>query len=64
MASDDRLLRVPEVAILLGLKPSTVRRMIHERTIDTVRPTPRAVRIPLKVVEERIKAGYRPAIVR
>ncbi len=58
----EKLLTVPEAASALGLKPSTIRRLILERRIDVVRPLPRAVRIPAKAVEDRIKAGYRPAI--
>ena len=57
-----RLLTVVEVAELLGLKPSTIRKMILERRIDVVRPTPRAVRIPEGVVERIIAKGYQKAI--
>lgn len=57
-----RLLTVEEVAEILGLRVSTIRRMILERRIDTVRPSRRSVRIPEKAVEQILKANYRPAI--
>jgi excisionase family DNA binding protein len=58
----DRLLNVSEVAVRLGLKPSTIRRMILERRIDTVRPSARAVRVPEKAVQDILERGFRPAI--
>ena len=57
----ERLLSVPQVAERLGLKESTIRKMIHEQRIDTVRPAIRAVRVPESAVEERIRRGYRAA---
>ena len=57
-----RLLRVSEVAVLLGLRPSTIRKMILQRKIDVIRPTSRAVRIPESAVEAIVKKGYRPAL--
>ena len=56
------LLTVPEVAILLRLKEGTVRKMILERRIDTVRPSRRAVRIPQTSVEKILKTNFRPAL--
>ena len=57
-----KLLTVDEVAERLALKPSTVRRMIVERRIDTIRPSIRAVRIPESSVEMILEKGFRPAI--
>ena len=57
-----RLLTVEEVAEVLGLRVSTIRRMILERRIDTVRPSRRSVRIPQQAVEQILKTNYRPAI--
>jgi excisionase family DNA binding protein len=49
----DRLLRYEEVAHLLGLKYSTVRRLAADGVLPRVYPTPkrRAVRIPSGAVE-------------
>jgi len=55
-----RLLRVEEVAHLLGLKSSTVRKMIYLREIPSVRPTKRAVRVREEDVEALARVGYRP----
>ncbi len=60
--SQERLLTVFETADRLGLKASTIRRMILERRIDTVRPSFRAVRIPESAVRKILEHGYRPAI--
>ena len=60
--NDDKLLNVREVAAKLALKPSTIRRMIAERRIDTIRPSTRSVRIPARVVREILKTGFRPAV--
>ena len=57
-----KLLTVEEVAEAFGLRVSTIRRMILERRIDTVRPSRRSVRIPERAVEQILKANYRPAI--
>jgi excisionase family DNA binding protein len=57
-----KLLTVAEAAGRMGLKESTVRRMILERRIETVRPSTRAVRIPESAVTMIIERGYRPAI--
>ena len=58
----ERLLNVAETAERLGLKESTIRRMILERRIDTVRPSRRSVRIPEAAVEQILKTNYRPAL--
>ena len=58
----DRLLKVGEVAERLGLEKSTIRRMILERRIDTVRPSRRAVRVPESAVRRILELGFRSAI--
>jgi excisionase family DNA binding protein len=40
-----RLLRVEEAAHMLGLRPSTIRKLIYQRQLHVVRPTKRAVRL-------------------
>ena len=59
---NDKLLTVMEAAIRLGLKESTIRRMILERRIDTVRPSVRAVRVPESAIRAILEKGYRPAV--
>ncbi|HXX76227.1 MAG TPA: helix-turn-helix domain-containing protein [Nitrospiraceae bacterium] len=56
------LLRVEDAASALGLRPSTVRKMVLKREIDIVRPSKRAVRIPRAAIEKILKTGYRPAV--
>lgn len=56
-----KLLRVPEVAERLGLKPATIRKMIYQRELPVVRPTRRAVRIREEDIEALIKRHYTPA---
>jgi len=58
----ERLLTVLQVAEQLGLKESTVRKMILERRIDVVKPSVRAVRIPEAAVRRILERGYRPAV--
>jgi excisionase family DNA binding protein len=55
-----RLLRIEEAAHQLGLKPSTIRKLIYLRQIPAVRPTKRAVRIREEDVESLIRVGYQP----
>ncbi len=57
----EKLLRVDEVAELLGLRPSTVRKLIYLRAIPVVRPTKRAVRVRQGDVEAIIRRGHQPA---
>ncbi|MBI3805402.1 MAG: helix-turn-helix domain-containing protein [Nitrospirae bacterium] len=59
--SMSRLLRVPEAARLSGLKEATIRKMIFQRRLPTVR-IGRAVMIPEEAIEKLIREGYRPAI--
>jgi excisionase family DNA binding protein len=56
------LLTVEEVAARLGLRVSTIRRMILERRIDTVRPSVRAVRIPESAIRRILEKGFTPSI--
>lgn len=56
-----KLLRVPEVAERLGLKPTTIRQMIARREVPVVRPTRRAVRIREEDLEAFIKRHSIPA---
>ena len=58
----EKLLTAQEVADQLALKVATIRRMILERRIATVRPSVRAVRIPESEVRRIIEAGYTPRI--
>ena len=57
-----KLLTVEEAADRLGLRVSTVRRMILERRIDTIRPSRRSVRIPEEAIQRILEGGFRPAI--
>ena len=59
---EDRLLTVEEAAQRLRLKPATIRRMIFQRRIDTVRPSVRAVRVPESAIKKILEQGYRPAV--
>lgn len=55
-----KLLRPEEVAERLGLKVSTVRKMIWKQEIPVVRPTRRSVRVREEDVEALIRWGYKP----
>lgn len=63
MMSIEKLLTVPQVAEQLGLKEATIRRMILQRRIETVRPSVRAVRVPESAVRRIIEKGFRPAVM-
>ena len=56
-----RLLRVEEVAERLGLRPSTIRKMLATRQLARVYPSKRAVRVREEDVEAVIRGGYCPA---
>jgi hypothetical protein len=58
----DPLLTAGDAATALGLKVSMIRKMILQRRLDVVRPTPRAVRIPLSAIRRILDRGYRPAL--
>ncbi len=57
-----RLLTVQQAAEKLCLQSSTVRRMILEKRIDTVRPGARAVRIPEESINRILAKGFARAI--
>lgn len=57
----DRLLTATETADVLGLKVSTIRRMIWERRIDVVRPTKGSVRIPESSIRRILEERFTPA---
>ena len=57
-----KLITVREAAERLGLKESTIRKYILKRQIAYVKPSVRAVRIPIEELERILAAGLRPAI--
>ncbi len=62
MGPSMQLLTIREVAQRLGLKESTIRKYILRRQIAYVKPSVRAVRIPIEELERILAAGIRPAI--
>jgi excisionase family DNA binding protein len=60
MGQLQRLLRVPEAAALLGLKPSTIRKLIYLGQIKVCRPSRRAVRVPEAEIRRIQHAGMVP----
>ena len=62
MMTGEKLLTVQQAAEQLGLREATVRKLIFQRRIDTVRPSVRAVRIPESAVRKILEQGYRPAL--
>lgn len=63
MKPSAKLLTVREVADRLGLKESTIRKRILQRQIAYVKPSLRAVRIPIEELERIMAAGFRPAVI-
>mgnify|MGYP000905532945 FL=1 len=57
-----KLITIREAADRLGLKESTIRKYILKRQIAYVKPSVRAVRIPIEELERILAAGLRPAI--
>ena len=57
-----KLITIREAANRLGLKESTIRKYILKRQIAYVKPSIRAVRIPIEELERIIDAGLRPVI--
>ena len=57
-----KLITIREAAERLGLKESTIRKYILKRQIAYVKPSVRAVRIPIEELERILSAGLRPAI--
>ncbi len=57
-----KLITIREAANRLGLKESTIRKYILKRQIAYVKPSVRAVRIPIEELERILAAGLRPTI--
>jgi excisionase family DNA binding protein len=57
-----KLITIREAANRLGLKESTIRKYILKRQIAYVKPSIRAVRIPIEELERILSAGLRPVI--
>ena len=57
-----KLITIREAANRLGLKESTIRKYILKRQIAYVKPSVRAVRIPIEELERILSAGLRPVI--
>jgi len=62
MVPSTQLITIREAANRLGLKESTIRKAILKRQIAYVKPSIRAVRIPIEELERILAAGLRPAI--
>ncbi len=62
MVPSTKLITIREAAERLGLKESTIRKYILKRQIAYVKPSIRAVRIPIEELERILSAGLRPAI--
>ena len=62
MVPSTKLITVREAANRLGLKESTIRKYILKRQIAYVKPSVRAVRIPIEELERILAAGLRPVI--
>ena len=62
MVPSTKLITIREAAERLGLKESTIRKYILKRQIAYVKPSVRAVRIPIEELERILAVGLRPAI--
>jgi len=62
MVPSTKLITIREAANRLGLKESTIRKYILKRQIAYVKPSVRAVRIPIEELERILATGLRPAI--
>jgi len=62
MVPSTKLITIREAANRLGLKESTIRKYILKRQIAYVKPSVRAVRIPIEELERILSNGLRPAI--
>ena len=62
MVPSAKLITIREAANRLGLKESTIRKYILKRQIAYVKPSVRAVRIPIEELERILSAELRPAI--
>ena len=63
MVPSTKLITIREAANRLGLKESTIRKAILKRQIAYVKPSVRAVRIPIEELERILAAGLRPVIL-
>jgi len=63
MVPSTKLITIREAANRLGLKESTIRKYILKRQIAYVKPSVRAVRIPIEELERILAAGLRPVIL-
>jgi len=61
MMTGEKMLTVQQAAEQLGLREATIRKMIFQRRIDTVRPSVRAVRVPESAIKKILERGFRPA---
>ena len=62
MVPSTKLITIREAANRLGLKESTIRKYILKRQIAYVKPSVRAVQIPIEELERILAAGLRPVI--
>ena len=62
MVPSTKLITIREAANRVGLKESTIRKYILKRQIAYVKPSVRAVRIPIEELERILAVGLRPAI--
>ena len=62
MVPSMKLITIREAANRLGLKESTIRKYILRRQIAYVKPSLRAVRIPIEELERIISTGMRAAL--
>ena len=62
MVPSTKLITIREAANPYRLKESTIRKYILKRQIAYVKPSVRAVRIPIEELERILAAGLRPAI--
>ena len=62
MVPSTKLITIREAANRLGLKESTIRKYILKRQVAYVKPSVRAVRIPIEELERILTAGLRPVI--
>ncbi len=62
MVPSTKLITIREAANRLGLKEGTIRKYILKRQIAYVKPSVRAVRIPIEELERILAAGLRPVI--
>ena len=62
MVPSTKLITIREAANRLGLKESTIRKYILKRQIAYVKPSVRAVRIPIEELARILAAGLRPVI--